>query len=131
MSKRHTFNRALLDYEGKGDQGRDPDPHKSADIALAKRIWEVVQYHYPGHPWGVGVNHEQGIAQIFLPAFTQCCYVIRLAELFSDPSMKTVIRGAGELLERFRIPRSGFDIVDFIEAQKRFHPMFYRNRLPE
>lgn len=120
---RHAFTNHQIHHE-------EIDRYAAANEALSKRIWHVLQQHYPGHPWGVGVNHEQGIAQIFLPTFTEWSWIIRLNELFVDPGMRMVIRGAGEMLERYRMPRSGFDVSHYLTAQKRFMPHWTRNLRP-
>lgn len=103
------------------DLGDDPqkDERARADMALARQVGTALKAFYPGHPWFVEVSHAQGVVLISIPALTaENRYVVHIANLKGDPSMKAVMRGAGELLERFNLPRSGFDAAHFIAALK-------------
>jgi hypothetical protein len=106
------------------------DEHQEADEALMKHMHHVLVQHYPGHPWGVAVEHSQGVAVIFVMGFQQWGYRLKLALLKSDPGMREVIRGAGEMLERYRMPRSGFDLGQWRAAMGRWKMHQYRNRKP-
>ncbi len=116
MSGRLGFSNPTPFYEGKGDDGTDYDGHKSADMRLAREIWTVLHYHYRGHCWGVSVDHAQGVALIQIPPFSNWSFVIHLKTLQSDPGMKSVVKAGGELLERYDIPRAGFDVDHFTQA---------------
>jgi hypothetical protein len=106
---------------GGGSAGRDP--LLSADLMMTKRIAEVVQAHYPGHPWLVEVNHEQGIAMISLPLFMGVNkYVIPLWVFKTDPMFRCVVRACGEILERYRIPRQRFSLDHFEAALSEIPP---------
>ena len=108
------------------------DPHHVADMAIAKNIYAVLALHYKGHPWAVAVSSKDGIAKIMLPAFTAWSANVRLSDLFHDPSMKHVVRQAGALLERFRLPRAGFDVSHYVHAMKTYAPIGPRKGpLPE
>jgi len=110
------YARPRYTHEGEGDDGNDFDKFKQADEALARKIWAVLQYHYPGHPWGVAVQHSQGVAMVQIPPYVNWSFVIHLNTLNGDPGMKSVVRAGGEMLERYSIPRSGFKIENFITA---------------
>lgn len=77
------------------------------DVALAKKIGEHIERHYPGHWPRIEVNSEGGVIRLFIPHLLPANwgYTIKLSEFNSDPSMKCVTRGFGELLERFHQPR--------------------------
>lgn len=130
MARDHTraFTGARIAHETVGEG--QPDPHKGANERLVREIWAVLQSHYPGQPWHVAASHGTGMAQIFLPSFTTWSFNIRLRDLAGDPGMRVVVKGAGELLERYRLPRAGFDVAHYIAAQKRFQPLFNMNRRP-
>ena len=110
------FTQADFSYEQPGE-GFEHDPHKVADLALTKTMAEVLERHYPGYPWMIEVDSSQGIAKISIPLFmgAQNKYVLHLSHLKSDPGFRCVVRAAGEILERYKIPRRGFS-VDAYEA---------------
>ena len=130
---KHAFARQIGRHEGVWDEsikGYRADPYKAVNERRCREIWRVVQLHYPGHPWHVAVNTGQGIAQIGLPTFTSWTFNIRLSDLAGDPGMKVVVKGAGELLERYRLPRAGFDVSHYVAAQAKFRPHLTMNRRP-
>jgi hypothetical protein len=71
---------------------------------------------------------EHGIVKIALQGFTQWPYVIKIDTLVSDPDLRSVKKAGGELLERFRMPRKGFSLADWREANARMPHHFYRNK---
>lgn len=111
----------------------DPDdPFHDQNMALAKRMWSVLQFHYPGHWWLTGANHRQGIATVKFPMFTSYSMMIKLSTLKTDPGMKSVIRAGGEFLERYRLPRSGIDFTHMVHALNYHIPeLSYEWRPPE
>lgn len=115
---KHAFTNASTAVDGEVDQ------FAAANNKVCREIWAKLQQFYPGHPWAVGCSHEQGMAQVFLPTFTKWSFNIRLNDYYSDPSGLIVKQGAGEFLERYEIPRSGFDTAHYLAAQKRFMPRF-------
>ena len=103
-----------------GMEPGDEDPHVKADMDTARKIGRVLEYHYKAYPWLVHVSSKQGLASISLPILMDgAAYHIKLHDLNSDPGMVSVVRGAGEILERYRIPRSGFSGADFVAALRR------------
>ena len=108
------------------DLGDDPeqDPYLQADLTVTLRISAVIEHHYPGHPWMVKVSHMKGIIQIGIPMLMGAnnWYVIPLGELRSDPALKCVMRGCGEILERYRIPRQAFSRDHFLTALHKIPP---------
>lgn len=110
--------RGLFNLEGQ---------HDAINAWVCKQIGEKLARTYPGHPWGVMSEVEHGIAKIMLQGFSQWVITIRLATLKSDPGLTSVMRYAGELLERLKLPRSGFDLARHREAMQRYPHHFYRN----
>lgn len=109
-----------LKYENLDDSG-DEDPFLRAKMATAKWTGELLQRHYPGHPWMVEVrmNRWGGVIQIQLRGIMPVdrWYVVKLSSVISDPGGKrTVLKGAGELLERYQIPRAPFSIDHWKQA---------------
>jgi len=110
------FGRTQTRYEAPGEAG-DADPYKAADLLLTKNIADIVQRHYANHPWMIEVSHAQGVVMISIPLFMgPRKYVVHLATLKNDPMMASVLRGCGEILERYNIPRQKFSEGHFLTA---------------
>lgn len=113
------------------DLGDDPTPdiHAEADIRLAKKFaeWLMAEFFHPG--WYVEASFADGIVKFNIPALmgeTQWM-TIRIRDLEeAGPNARKLIRKyAGELLERFNIPRNvKFDEADFAAALAR-NPLAY------
>jgi hypothetical protein len=95
-----------------------PDPFLEADLALSRRVAEVIERHYFGHPFKVVVRHDQGIVQIQIPKLMPATrwFVVYIADLNADPGMKAIVRGCGDILERYNLPRCAYDREQFIAA---------------
>lgn len=90
------------------------------DTWLCAQIFTVLMDHYPGHFWQVRVESKQGIARIRIPILMgdTLGYTLMLSDLAGDPSYKAVKRAAGEILERWNIPRTAFSLQDFLAARQ-------------
>jgi len=101
------------------------DQFKQVDISLARAIGERLNHWYPGHPWYVETSHAGGIAKISIPMVMGAvnCYVLHINDLKSDPSFGSVMKAGGEILERYKMPRAGFDASDFIAATTKHAPI--------
>lgn len=94
------------------------------DLALAKRAFDVLDRHYPGHPWGVNASHAGGILTVALlypnaiGVVEPWGVIVKLADLATDPALNDVMRAGGELLERWRLRRgaAGVDSRHFAKA---------------
>lgn len=94
------------------------DPHRQFDLFVATRIGEILSHHYPGYPWKITSNAQQGIVHFSIPVLMgpTLNWLIRLAQ-WGDLNPKMVIDGAGQLLERMNLPRTGFEVMSFLEAR--------------
>lgn len=91
-----------------------------AEWALAGEVHNLLSLHYPGHIFAVNADLKGGVVIIQLAypdrgkhsgslkdMLSQWGYVIRIAEMDTpDERRRLVINGGGELLERYRLPRS-------------------------
>lgn len=114
------------------DLGDDPqeDPAAAADMALTARVADVIHRHYPDHFWKIEVSHQAGIVMISIPALMNShAYILHIAKL--DLRLQRVVNAAGEILERYRIPRSGLRLGgdEFLAAFKA-NPLGYRRGKP-
>lgn len=94
------------------------DPHRGFDLFVATRIKEILDHHYPGYPWKVVSDAQQGVVYFNIPVLMgeTLHWLIRLAQ-WDDLNPKLVIDGGGELLERMNMPRKGFEVMAFLEAR--------------
>lgn len=97
------------------------DPFFDADLSLTKRIAAILEFHYPAHPWQVEVSHAKGCVFMSLPAVMKRNekFVLHTEALKTDPGLRSVMRAAGEILERYNMPRMGFKLDDFLAARDR------------
>lgn len=127
LPRNHALHTQQRGFTGKKKVLHDPagvdgdDPFVQADLALTVKISEVLERHYPAHPWMVTVSHAQGYAAIKLPILMKRNqhHILHITTLKSDPGLKCVIRAAGEILERLNIPRAGFAIDHFLHARSK------------
>lgn len=81
-----------------------------ADIALAGRLAEVLEKHYPGHLWAVKVDSSQGVAAVQnLRLSGRWGFMLKLRDLtYQDEIAREAMQAGGELLERYRLSRGRF-----------------------
>ncbi|MBW3099248.1 hypothetical protein [Pseudohoeflea coraliihabitans] len=108
------------EHPGLGDD-HDEDPFAHAKMATAKWTGELLDRHYPGHPWycEVVMSKTGGLIKIQLRGLmpTNRWYCCQLSDVLNDPGGKrTVLRGAGEILERYSIRRGAFNVDDWQSA---------------
>lgn len=109
------------------------NPQAAQEIAVAKWTGELLDRNYPGHPWYVEVkiNAKGGIIQIQLRGLMPAdrWYVCNVNDVLHDPGGKrTVLKGAGEILERYNLPRQKFSPEDFVMALRK-SPIIGRGHL--
>lgn len=123
--RKNTGVRAKLYGERSFKEGTSKIP---AEVALCKRIFAVLNAEYPGHAWGVEVMMDQGVCKVTIPALLgfNWGYIIHLDIL----DKKQIIKAGGEILERFKIPRSTVNITAYVEAQGRI-PLLGQFRAPD
>ncbi|MGH2721615.1 MAG: hypothetical protein ACRDJO_08435 [Actinomycetota bacterium] len=82
----------------------------TADLAMAKRLAEVLDKHYPGHTWAVNVDSKQGIATVQnLRLSGRWGFYLKLRDLtYHDEIEREAMRAGGELLERYGLQRGRF-----------------------
>lgn len=86
---------------------RSDDGVPPADLQLAKAIAETLAQHYPGWPWAITADHEQGIATIKNHMLHERWgFLFKIGANDTPTALyRAVVRAGGELLERFGIPR--------------------------
>ena len=81
------------------------------DLIMSKDMAEALHAAYPGHLWAVQVSHETGMADIRnLYLSGNWGYRIKIPAIYSASDFKKqVLRGGGEMLERYRLRRGAAD----------------------
>ncbi|MEP0323298.1 hypothetical protein [Bauldia litoralis] len=117
-------NGRRLDISHEDPRRQRWDAMKAADMALVKRAGRVLEREWPGHFFRVTADHQQRLLKIELPPLLQVphSYNIPIQHLWTDPGMKMVMRGAGEILERFGLPTARWNSGEY-QAAVRSRPI--------
>jgi hypothetical protein len=120
---RGTHTLLFTSHESPSDGTADPD--KEWDETVCRAIGRLLHGEYRGHDWQVWVSRQAGIAKIWLnclmnPAFP---YVLHLTELLQP---RDVIHAGGEILERYRVPRSAIDFSLMADIRQKMGPLATR-----
>lgn len=99
------------------------------ELAVARKAGAVLERHYPGHPFELRVDARQGVLMLRLnPLMGLHWHVIHLSTLAGDPAFCAVIRAAGEILERYQMPRARFSLDHFLAARAEVPPWLLGRR---
>lgn len=129
------------------EAGNDPVDTRHEDhakeVALACFVMEILQRYYPGHCWSVrvsggGVNDKGRVkprgVEVKIPILMGTkSYVIPAPMLMADfnQSCRLIRAAGGEILERFNIPRSGFQLDPFMLARAPRLMLSHKTPMPE
>lgn len=109
--------------DGLGDDKAAFDAAKTKrEVAIAKWVGNRLERFYPGHAWHVvtriGFDGRNGNIQIRLNGImpANMWMNVLLSEALDDPTGKVILRRAGELLERYKLPRGNFDLDHWRQA---------------
>lgn len=110
-------------------------PFKNADDALTHATGVMIYSLFPGHPWEVYADHKQGIVSISIPALMGATHkgIIPIRLLVNEGVLrKCVLKVAGEILERYNLPRSRFSPDEFLRALSDvpLHKRGYHGHIP-
>lgn len=96
------------------------------DLATARAVRRILDVAYPGHDWEVIADSGQGYVAFRIPALMgiNFAYLIKGRDLTPE----AVLKGGGELLERYRLPRGKFDLDRFLEARAEHSVLLDRRR---
>ena len=100
-----------------------------ADLATARAVRRILDTAYPGHDWEVVADSGQGYVAFRIPALmgANWAYLIKCRDLTPE----AVLKGGGELLERYRLPREKFNLDRFLEARADHSVLLRRsNKIP-
>jgi hypothetical protein len=99
-----------------GDGGIAHDPFKAKNAEVAATMMQWLQKHYPGYPWGCVADLAQGIVKFNIPILMgmQDWWVVNLRTHEVVDGMR---KGAGQILERYRLRRGRFELNPFLDAR--------------
>jgi hypothetical protein len=101
------------------DCGIAHDPYKDDDFALAEQVRRYLTTRFPvGYLWCVDSDLAHGIVKFSIPILMGVSnwWVINLR---TTDLAKGVLQGAGEILERYLLPRDKFSLAAFLDARAR------------
>lgn len=92
------------------------------DLLIAKEMADALHTAYPGHLWAVQVQGDQGVATVRnLALVGNWGFILHLPTIYSASEYKKrVVRGGGEILERYRLRRgrADFDAIDALPTDR-------------
>jgi hypothetical protein len=95
-----------------GDVSRE---RACADLAAARAVRRILDTAYPGHDWEVAADSAQSYVAFRIPALMGANYAYLVKG--RDLTAEAILKGGGELLERYRLPRGRFDLDRFLAAR--------------
>lgn len=107
------------------------DPFKDKDIAVAETMMRWLRRYFPGYPWACVSDLKQGIVKFNIPILMGITdwWVINLRTHDIIDGMHV---GAGQILERYRLPRHRFHLGSFLEAREQHSKLVLPSRkVPE
>ncbi len=113
------------------DEGIADDPFKDQDARIAATMMKWLNEKYPGYPWATECDSRQGIVRFNIPILmgVDHWYVVNLR---THDVVDGLHKGAGEILERYRQPRDGFNLGAFLEARAKHSKLVLPHRaIPE
>ncbi len=109
----------------------DPNAHK--DLANAKWMLEVLLSEYPGVPWRTIYDFAGKMAHFSIPILMGINRFWSINLTTDTLTEGLLLRAAGELLERYRIPRTrDLDLAAFLTARALHSALLVQSRkVPE
>jgi hypothetical protein len=110
--------------------GEGSHARAAADLAAAGSVRRILDAAYPGHDWEVIADSGHGYVAFRIPPLmgANWAYLIKGRDLTPE----AVLKGGGELLERYRLPRGKFDLDRFLETRDKHSILLDRSRkVPE
>lgn len=88
------------------------------DMEICKKISEELMKQYPGYLWGVTFSSFTGVGHVrCLNLSGDWGYTFKDKDIDADPSYRVPVRGAGELLERFKQRRGKIDFDNILDQK--------------
>lgn len=113
---------------GDGTWAVAEDQYKDFDLWRANRVIAFLKLTYPGHLWAVISDEAQHIVKIGIPILmgVNWWYVINTVETEVTPG--AIIVAGGEILERYSLSRTRFNLGAFLDARARHSALVVPSR---
>lgn len=108
--------------------GEEDDPFREADLVVARRVRTFLVTRFPvGYEWCVRSDLRQGVVMISIPILMGVSYwmVINLKQTALGHG---VLICAGEILERYGLSRTTFNLGAFLEAREKHSALVVPSR---
>jgi hypothetical protein len=95
------------------------DIYREVNMKNAKEMMRILLGRFPGYPWSVNADCEQGVMTLSLPALMgKFSFIIHADKVATANDLdREVQRGAGEVLERYRLNRGRMDAAAYSDAR--------------
>lgn len=111
-----------------GDEPIEADQHREADEAMANWVLTFIRTRFPcGYEWCVRSDLRQGVVMISLPLLmgVNKWMVINLAKTSLGHGVLMV---TGEILERYRLSRTHYDVGALLAAREKHSALILPSR---
>lgn len=109
------------------DGGIAFDPFKEQDATVKATMMKWLNKHYPGYPWATESDLKNRIVKFNIPILmgVNHWYAVNLR---THDIVDGMYKGAGEILERYRQSREGFNLGAFLEARAKHSKLIIPSR---
>lgn len=85
---------------------------QNLDVLLGRQVLEKLHKHYPRWTWVIDIPPNQNVVLIRnldCDPYGKMAYLLHKDKLAADPTLFKVMIAGGELLERYRMQREGYN----------------------
>lgn len=90
---------------------------RANDEVIAKEVADLLLRHYPGYLWAVSIDSRETVGMLDIRNLSlsgKWGFRFPLKEYLDGmDTRRKVVRAGGEILERYRMPRRGFNAADY------------------
>ena len=105
------------------------DPYAKMDLANQKWMQDILQKHYPGHFWATAHDGAHRVAYFSIPFLMGIGKYWAINLVTDELTEALLVRGGGQLLERYRLRRGAFHLAEFLEAREKHSRLLVPRRL--
>lgn len=112
------------------DGGVAYDPYQEKNEEIAQTMMRWLLKHYAGYPWKTVADYAQGVVRFNIPILMENMWWA--INLHTTDIVDGMRQGAGQILERYRLPRDRFHLGAFLEARAKHSKLIIPSRpVPE
>ena len=120
----------ITSHEAPCDADGNPaeDAFKEFDLWRANRAMSLLLMTYPGYPWQVKSDIKQGVVQISIPILMGINNWYVINERLTPIDAYQVAYAGGEILERYSLSRTRFNVGSFLAAREKHSALVVPHR---